>query len=121
MARALTRIDRYVITETVGPVFLGFLVSTFILLIRAFFELAEAIIHRGLPAPTVLKLLALNLPHIVVITIPMALLFGILVAVGRLAADSELTALRAAGVSLSYLYRGLLLGFRPPRRGQHAC
>ncbi|HEX2464158.1 MAG TPA: LptF/LptG family permease, partial [Thermoanaerobaculia bacterium] len=61
-----------------------------------------------LPTTTVLKLLALNLPHIVVITIPMALLFGILVAVGRLAADSELTALRAAGVSLSYLYRGLL-------------
>ena len=108
MPRLLTRIDRYVIAETVGPVFLGFLVSTFILLIRAFFELAEAIIHRGLPAPTVLKLLALNLPHIVVITIPMALLFGILVAIGRLAADSELTALRAAGVSLSYLYRGLL-------------
>jgi len=108
MARAaLSRIDRYVISETVGPVTLGFVVSTFILLIRAFFELAEAIIHKGLPTATVLKLLALNLPHIVVITIPMALLFGILVAVGRLAADSELTALRAAGVSLSYLYRGL--------------
>ena len=45
MAHGLTRIDRYVITETVGPVFLGFLVSTFILLIRAFFELAEAILH----------------------------------------------------------------------------
>ena len=104
----MSRIDRYVISETVGPVFLGFVVSTFILLIRAFFELAEAIIHRGLPTATVLKLLALNLPHIVVITIPMALLFGILVAIGRLAADSELTALRAAGVSLSYLYRGLL-------------
>ena len=59
MARGLTRIDRYVITESIGPVFLGFMVSTFILLIRAFFELAEAIIHRGLPTPTVLKLLAL--------------------------------------------------------------
>ncbi|HVR28171.1 MAG TPA: LptF/LptG family permease [Thermoanaerobaculia bacterium] len=104
----MSRIDRYVVSETVGPVFLGFVVSTFILLIRAFFDLAEAIIHRGLPTLTVLKLLALNLPHIVVITLPMALLFGILVAVGRLAADSELTALRASGVSLSYLYRGLL-------------
>jgi LPS export ABC transporter permease LptG/LPS export ABC transporter permease LptF len=104
----MSRIDRYVVSETVGPVFLGFVVSTFILLIRAFFDLAEAIIHRGLPTGIVVKLLALNLPHIVVITIPMALLFGILVAIGRLAADSELTALRAAGVSLAYLYRALL-------------
>lgn len=104
----MSRLDRYIFSEAIGPTFLGFVVSTFILLIRAFFELAEAVIRRGVPAGEVLQLLALNLPHIVVITIPMALLFGILVAVGRLSADSELTALRAAGVSLFYLYRGLL-------------
>ncbi|MEE2776269.1 MAG: LptF/LptG family permease [Acidobacteriota bacterium] len=104
----MSRIDRYVVTETLGPITLGFVVATFMLLIRAFFELAEAIIRRGVEPESVLKLLALNLPHIVVITIPMAMLFGILVAIGRLAGDSELTALRAAGVSLFYLYRGLL-------------
>jgi LPS export ABC transporter permease LptG/LPS export ABC transporter permease LptF len=105
----ISRLDRYVISEATGPIVLGFVVSTFMLLIRAFFELAEAIIRKGVEPMIVLKLLALNLPHIVVITIPMALLFGILVAVGRLTADSELTALRAAGVSLFYLFRAVLL------------
>ena len=104
----MSRLDRYIVAEAVGPISLGFFVATFMLLIRSFFDLAEAIIRRGVDVPSVLKLLALNLPHIVVVTIPMALLFGILVAIGRLAGDSELTALRAAGVSLFYLYRGLL-------------
>ena len=104
----MSRLDRYFVSEAIGPIVLGFVVATFMLLIRAFFDLAEAIIRRGVDAESVLKLMALNLPHIVVVTIPMALLFGILVAIGRLAGDSELTALRAAGVSLFYLYRGLL-------------
>lgn len=105
----ISRLDRYVLSEAAGPTFLGFLVSTFLLLIKAFFDLAEAIIRRGVDPAKVLELLALNLPHIVVLTIPMGLLFGILVAIGRLSADSELTALRAAGVSLFSLYRPILL------------
>ena len=80
----IKRIDRYLFLECLGPVAIGFLVSTILLLVRSFFDLAEAMIRRDVPLEIALKLLALNLPHIVVITIPMALLFGILVAVGRL-------------------------------------
>ncbi len=104
----IKRIDRYVFSECLGPVAIGFLVSTILLLVRSFFDLAEAMIRRDVPFEIALKLLALNLPHIVVITIPMALLFGILAAVGRLSADSELTAMRAAGTSLISLYRPIL-------------
>jgi LPS export ABC transporter permease LptF/LPS export ABC transporter permease LptG len=105
----MSRIDRYVVREVLGPLGLGFLVYTFIMLIRFLFQSAEMIIRRGLPVSIVGKMLALSLPNIVVLTIPMALLFGILIAVGRLAADSELTALRSCGVSLMRLYRGILL------------
>jgi LPS export ABC transporter permease LptG/LPS export ABC transporter permease LptF len=93
----------------VGPLGLGFLVYTFLLLIRFLFDSAEMIIRRGLPVAVVGKLLAFTLPNIVVLTIPMALLFGILIAVGRLSSDSELVALRAGGVSLATLYRPILL------------
>ena len=65
-------------------------------------------IQRDVPFVAAGKILLLNLPHIVVITVPMGLLFGILLAIGRLSADSELTAMRAAGVSLTYLYRPIL-------------
>lgn len=105
----MRRLDRYIASELLGPVSLGFLVYTFILLLRFLFQSAEMIIRRGVPGNVVGRLLLTTLPNIVVLTIPMALLFGILTAVGRLAADSELTAMRSSGVSLMTLYRPILM------------
>ena len=101
-------LDRYLIREIVGPLALGFFVYTFILLIRFLFQSAEMIIRRGLDVAVVGELLLYTLPNIVVLTIPMSLLFGILIAIGRLASDSELVALRASGLSLVSLYRPIL-------------
>ncbi len=110
------RIDLYVLREILGPLGLGFVVYTFILLLQALSKSAELIISRGVPIEVVGQMLWVSLPNIVVLTIPMALLFGILIAVGRLSADSELVALRASGVSLFSLsprrpsmYRPILL------------
>ncbi len=105
----MTRLDRYILTETLGPLGLGFAVYTFILLIRFLFDSAELIIRRGLSGGEVLDLVLLSLPSIMVLTIPMALLFGILIAIGRLSSDSELVAMRATGMSLFALYRPILL------------
>ena len=103
------RLDRYVFAEILGPLGLGFLVYTFILLLRFLFESAEMIIRRGLPISVVGELLLVTLPNIVVLTLPMSLLFGTLIAVGRLSSDSELIAMRACGISLLTLYRPILL------------
>ncbi len=105
----MTRISRYLLREIWGPLALGFSVYTFILLVRVLFLSAEMIIRRGVPAPVVGELLLWNLPNIVVLTLPMSLLFGILTAVGRLASDSELIAIRASGLSLLKLYRPILV------------
>src|SRR4029453_13028056 len=83
--QAMRRLDRYILLEVLGPLALGFLVYTFIMLLQFLFKPAELIIRRGLPAATVGKLLLYTLPNILVLTIPMALLFGVLVAIGRLA------------------------------------
>src|SRR5262245_59607338 len=109
MAPVRSRLDRYIVTEILGPLALGFLVYTFILLIRFLFQSAEMIIRRGLPVTIVGKLLLLTLPNIAVLTLPMSLLFGTLIAVGRLSFPSELIAVRACGVSLLSLYRPILL------------
>jgi len=105
----LSQLDRYILREIIGPLGLGFLVYTFILLLQFLFTSAEMIIRRGLPAPIVGRLVLYSLPNIVVLTIPMALLLGVLVGIGRLASDSELIALRSNGVSIYRLLRPVLL------------
>ena len=107
--RLIRRLDLYVIREILGPLSLGLLVYTFILLLQLLFRLAEMIIRRGLSLDIVARLLGFSIPNILVLTIPMSLLFGILIAAGRLASDSELIAMRANGVSLYQLYRPVLL------------
>ena len=105
----MARLDRYLTREVLGPLALGFLVYTFLLLMQTLFRLAAMIIRRGVPAAQVGELLLLSLPNIVVLTIPMSFLFAILVASGRLAADSELIAMRSAGISLYRLCRPILV------------
>jgi len=105
----LSRLDRYILKEIIGPLGLGFLVYTFILLLQFLFTSAEMIIRRGLPAPIVGRLVLYSLPNIMVLTIPMALLLGVLVGIGRLASDSELVALRSTGMSIYRLLRPVLL------------
>lgn len=105
----MRRLDRYLLSEILGPLGLGLLVYTFILLVQRFFSLAEMIIRRGVPAATVGRLLLYSLPNIVVLTLPMALLLGVLLGIGRLASDSELVALRASGVGVFRLVRPVVL------------
>ena len=105
----MRRLYRYIFAEILGPLTLGFFVYTSILLMQALFKAAELIIRSGVELATVGRLLLLSLPWIVVMTIPMSFLFGILIAVGRLSADSELIALRSSGISLFSLYRPILV------------
>src|SRR6266496_2084864 len=102
-------LTRYILKEMVGPTALGFSFYTFIILMRQLFDFAGMIIKRSLPASTVFELLWLSLPNIVVLTVPMSLLFGILIAVGRLSADSEIIAMRASGISLRAIYRPVFI------------
>ena len=102
-------LDRYLLRETIGPLTLGLLVFTFLALLQKLFQFAELIIERDVEVRVVLQLLAYNLPQIIVLTIPMAFLFAILLAIGRMAADSELVAMRASGISLFSIYRPILL------------
>ena len=102
-------LDRYILRETIGPLALGLLVFTFLALLQELFQLAELIIERDIEVQVVLQLLAYSLPQIVVLTIPMAFLFAILLAIGRMAADSELVAIRASGISLFKIYRPVLV------------
>jgi len=69
----------------------------------------EMVIDKGVPVGQILGLLANLLPAFLVLTIPVALLIGVLLAFGRLSAESELVAMKASGVNLSLLMRPVLV------------
>lgn len=98
-------LTRYVFKEMVGPTALGFAFYTSIILMQRLFDMAGMIIRRSLSGAAVGKLLLYSLPNIIVLTVPMSLLFGILIAIGRLSSDSEIVAMRALGISTRKIYR----------------
>jgi lipopolysaccharide export system permease protein len=101
-------LDRYIVRETLLPFVIALVVFTFVLIIPFILDLAEELIEKGVPWPIILQLMATLLPATLGLTIPMALLLGILVAFGRLSADREIVVLMACGVSPYRLLRPVL-------------
>jgi len=102
-------LSRSVLREIFPPFLLGFAAYTFILLIRTIVLMADFFVRRSATLWEVMRLVVLSVPWIVVLTLPMAFLLGVLIGIGRLSADSELTALRACGVGPARLYRPTLM------------
>src|SRR5262249_46338571 len=98
-------IDRYVIRETVAPFLLALVVFTFILQIPPLMDVAKDLLEKGVKGWVILRILANLIPQALGITIPMALLVGLLIGLGKLSADREAVALQACGVSLVRLLR----------------
>jgi lipopolysaccharide export system permease protein len=90
-------IHKYIIREFVEAFFFGLFVFSGILLLDQIFQLIDLILGKGVPLLTVTKLFFLILPNIFSLTIPMSVLFGILLSFGRLSEDNEITALRSSG------------------------
>jgi lipopolysaccharide export LptBFGC system permease protein LptF len=102
-------IDRYLIRETLSPFLLALVVFTFILQIPPVMEKAKSLLEKGVDGFTILKILATLLPQALGVTIPSALLVGLLISLGRLSADREAVALQACGVSLPRLLRPVMV------------
>src|SRR5581483_4401651 len=102
-------LDRYLIREVVLPLCLGLLVLTFVLEIPPILREGEQLIAKGVALSTVAHVLLTLLPQALGLTIPMAVLLGLLVAFGRLSADREFVALQACGISLLRLLRPVAL------------
>ena len=92
--------DRYLVRQILAPYVLALLVLTFILLMPPILENAQQLIAKGVDAPTIARILVTLTPQALAVTIPMALLYGILMGLGRMSADREFVALQACGVSI---------------------
>lgn len=83
-------------------------VTTFLLLIRSLFQLADLFISHTVSGQAAFRVLVLGLPNIVVLTIPIGLLFSVLMTATRMSTDSELIAAQACGIKLSRLVRPVI-------------
>ncbi|MCH7904111.1 MAG: LptF/LptG family permease [Armatimonadetes bacterium] len=94
-------VDRLIISELVGPWLLG--VSMFTVMIAAgqFLFQVTGYLAKGADFGLTVQFMILLLPGIIAKTFSMAVLLGALLAFGRLSGDSEIIALRAAGISLA--------------------
>jgi LPS export ABC transporter permease LptF len=106
------KIDIYLLTEMAGPLLGGVIFFSFILLMFQALRLAESLIVHGVPGAILGKMVSLMVLGFLPIVIPIAFLIAILVAFGRLSADSELVAMKANGMSIQRLtVPGLVLSF----------
>jgi LPS export ABC transporter permease LptG/LPS export ABC transporter permease LptF len=96
-------LDRYVIREVLLPFAIALLVFTFILIVPSMMQYAEAFIAKGVSTTVVLRAMATLLPSSLALSIPSALLIGLLIAFGRLSGDREFVAMQACGVSVARL------------------
>jgi lipopolysaccharide export system permease protein len=103
-------IYKHLLRATVGPFLFGFFVITFVLMIEVLHRYIDLFVGKGVPFLMATEVLALSLGHTFALSIPMAVLVSILMGVGQLAADHEITALKASGVGLYAILRPLLLG-----------
>ena len=92
-------LDRYVLREVLPPFLLSLLIFTFVLVLPPFMRDLETIVAKGVSIGVTAQIVWTLVPQGLGIAIPMALLTGILIGLGRLSADRESVALLACGVS----------------------
>jgi LPS export ABC transporter permease LptF/LPS export ABC transporter permease LptG len=102
-------LDRYLVREIVPPLLLALLGLTFVLMMPPILQNAEKLIAKGVSWPVILRVLLTLVPQALCVTIPMAVLYGILLGLGRLSADREFVALQACGVSVFRICRPVAL------------
>ncbi len=102
-------LDRYVIREIVPPLLMALVGLTFVLMMPPIMQNAAALIAHNVRWGVVAHLLYTLMPQALAVTIPMALLYGVLFGLGRLSADREFVAMQACGVSVFRVARPIAL------------
>src|SRR5216110_1639317 len=111
MARPSVRIlSRYLLRQHVAP--LGFALGslTAFLMVQQIAKQFGSLVGKGLPWSVIVEVFVLSVPFIVAVTLPMAVLVAVLHVFTRLAADNEITAMQAGGVSVGRVIAPTLAG-----------
>ena len=98
-------LTRYILGEILSHTLIGCALFTFILFMRDLPHILEMLVRNSSTFSNVMEILLFTLPNTFKVTIPMAVLVGVLLGLSRLAADSEIIAMRASGLGIGYFVR----------------
>jgi LPS export ABC transporter permease LptF/LPS export ABC transporter permease LptG len=93
-------LTRYILREVTSHALIGAAIFTFVLFTRDLGRILELVVRASAPLPSVAEIFFYTVPLALTYTIPMSVLVGILIGLSRLAADSEITAMRASGMGV---------------------
>ncbi len=96
----LTLLDRYIFRELFSPFLSTLIALCFIIFAKEMLRLIDLLVSKGVGVWSLLKIVAYLLPSFLVLTLPIACLIASISTFSRLSFDNELTAMRAAGLSL---------------------
>ena len=92
-------VHRYILSQILWPILAAFLSLNLLFLVVQLLKISEVAVGVGLRLTDLYKVTLFFLPGFAVVTIPIAVLTGVLLGFGRLAEDGELVALASAGIS----------------------
>jgi LPS export ABC transporter permease LptG/LPS export ABC transporter permease LptF len=102
-------LTRYILKEVVSHALLGGALFTFLLFMQNLGQILDLVVRASAPLGKVAEIFLFTLPNTLTVTIPMAMLVGVLLGLSRMAADSEITAMRASGLGVMMFVRVLSL------------
>lgn len=102
-------LHRYVLKEHLGPLLFALTALTSLLLLQYIAKRFGELVGKGLPYSIIAEFLGLSVPLTVALSLPMAVLVATLYAFSRLAAENEITAMKASGVGLRRLLVPVLI------------
>ncbi len=91
-------LDRYIVREVFRHALLGIAVFTFVFFVPQLVRLMELFVRHSGSGSQILELFLCIFPGVFTFTLPMAVLIGVLLGLGRMSADSEIIALTALGI-----------------------
>ena len=100
----VTILDRYLVAELLGPALLGGAAFTLIFVATQLLAIGRLVSQDHLPFWTAIEYFSWEMPAYLLLVIPMAMLFGTLLSIGRLSGESEIAALKAGGISLLRMF-----------------
>jgi lipopolysaccharide export system permease protein len=93
-------LNRYLLRQLAAPFVFALAAQTSLMLLSQIAKKFGALVGKGLPWTVIGEVFFLSLPFIIAMTLPMAVLLAVLYTFSHLAADNEITAMRASGISV---------------------